>query len=97
MEFNFKNTQLNTLVTTFNDAIVKAEIQAATNTYALLDKHICTLCEDKALKPSQEELLNLKNLIDNYAIIIKRMQKEISDNLLKKQKSNKAIAKYTSI
>lgn len=97
MEFSFQDKKLNDLVMTFTSAISNAEMQLATNTYTLLDKHIHTLCENDSLKPSEIELSNLKYLIDTHAIAIKKMQKEISNNILKNKKSNKAIAKYRSI
>lgn len=97
MEFSCKDRKLNNLVMTFTGAISKAEMQLATDTYTLLDKHIHTLCESDPIKLSAIELSNLKFLIDTHAIAIKKMQKELSNKILKNKKSNKAIAKYRSI
>lgn len=96
MNFHFENTKLTELFTSLYESI-QNEDDKSLKIQEELDLYIKLLCENPNTKPSQGEVLYLKENINKLAVIAEQKRDHSGKKVLKQKQNSKAIAKYRSV
>jgi len=97
MNFHFENKKLTEIFTSLFEAIDDNEDEKSLQIQTELDLYIRFLCEDPNTKPSQSELLSLKENINKLAVLAEQKKHYSGRKVLKQKQNSKAIAKYRSV
>ena len=96
MNFHFENKKLNELFSSLYEAI-ENEDDKSLKIQKELDLYIKLLCENPSTKPSQGEVLYLKENINKLSAIAEQKRDHSGKKVLKQKQNSKAIAKYRSV
>lgn len=96
MNFHFENKKLNELFTSLYEAI-QNEDEISLKIQEELDLYIKFLCGNPNTKPSQGEVLYLKENINKLSVIAEQKRDSSGKKVLKQKQNSKAIAKYRSV
>lgn len=96
MNFHFENNKLKELFTSLHESI-QNEDDKSLKIQKELDLYIKLLCENPSTKPSQGEVLYLKENINKLAAMAEQKRDYSGKKVLKQKQNSKAIAKYRSV
>jgi len=96
MNFHFENNKLTELFSSLYTSI-QNEDGKSLKIQKELDLYIKFLCENPNTKPSQGEILYLKENINKLSTIAEQKRDHSGKKVLKQKRNSKAIAKYRSV
>ncbi|PAJ72205.1 hypothetical protein CJF42_22555 [Pseudoalteromonas sp. NBT06-2] len=96
MNFHFENNKLNEFFSSLYTSL-QNEDGKSLKIQKELDLYIKFLCDNPNTKPSQSEILNLKENINKLSAIAEQKRNYSENKVLKQKRNSKAIAKYRSV